>query len=175
MLARIWATGSALILTGALFASCTGGVTTTTIQATTTTTAVTTQPVDHFGFVRSLNEGVLVFDPAELLIGEEALVAARQAGLIGADEDLPNDFYIQNPDETDEWQLSIADGAEFVLIGFDASGGLTDSPVPADELELLLAGSADNSTFYGFVAGDLPMKLSLHNDEVTGGKQTYLP
>lgn len=175
MRARIWATGSALMLTGALFASCTGGNTNTTIEATTTTTSATTQPVDQFGFVRSLNDGVLVFDPAELLTGEEALAAARNAGVIGADEELPNDFFIQNADETDERQLAVADGAEFLLIGFDASGGLIDSPVSTDELALLFSGSADTSEFYGFVPGDLPMTLRLLDDTVTGGKQVYLP
>ena len=68
--------------------------------------------------------------------------------MIGADEELPNDFFIRNTDETDERQLAVADGAGFVLIGFDASGGVIDSPVATDELALLFAGSADTGEFY---------------------------
>ncbi len=65
-------------------------------------TTSTTAGTDQFGFVRSLTDGTLVFDPAQLPTGDEAVTAARQAGIIGADEDLPNDFFILNPDQTDE-------------------------------------------------------------------------
>jgi hypothetical protein len=117
----------------------------------------------------------MVFDPARLLTGDEAVTAARETGIIGADEDLPNDFFILNPDQTDEFELTVADDAEFVMIGFDASGGLTDSPVSAAEFEALLSGSADDSQFSGIVPGDLPMTLVLIGDSVSGGTQTYLP
>jgi hypothetical protein len=36
---------------------------------------------------------------AEMLTGEEAIEAARAAGLIGPDEDLPNDFYVRDLDD----------------------------------------------------------------------------
>lgn len=42
-----------------------------------------------------------------MLTGDEA-VAARQDGVIGADEDLPNDFYIRNLEEsTTEFHVSV--------------------------------------------------------------------
>jgi hypothetical protein len=174
MRARYRATWPALLLAGLILVSCTGEATTTTTQpAPTTTTAP--QSTDLFGFVRNMTDGTLVFDPAELLTGDEAVTAAREAGIIGAGEDLPNDFFIRNLDLSDERQIAVGDGAIFVLIGFDASGGLTDSPVSADEFEGLLAGSADNSQFYGLVPGDLPMTLVLNGDTATGGSQTYLP
>ena len=172
---------TAFLLASFVLVSCGQGATTTTAPTQPTTTSQptsTTRPgetIEQFGFVRSLTGGTLVFDPAEMLTGDEALAAAREDGIIGADEDLPNDFYIRNPDQNDEWQISVGSAAEFVLIGLDASGALTDSPVSAAEFEALLSGSADSSGFYGFVPGDLPMALVLIGDTVTGGSQTYLP
>lgn len=175
MHARYRATWPALMLAGLILVSCTEAATTTTTQPAPTTTTIAPQATDLFGFVRNVTDGTLVFDPAELLIGDEAVTAARSAGIIGPDEDLPNDFFILNPDQTDERELTVADDAEFVMVGFDASGGLTDSPVSAAEFEAVLSGSVDSSGFYGIVPGDLPMTLVLNGDTVIGGTQTYLP
>jgi len=169
-----------LMLAVIVFASCAENSAATTTQPATTSTQATTttttgQPTELFAFVRSLTDGMLVFDPAEFLTGDEAVAAARAAGVIGADEDLPNDFYIQNLDFGDERQLAVADGVEFTLIGFDTSGALADSPVSVGELAALLSGEADSTELYGFIPGDLPMTLSLDGDTVTGGSQTYLP
>jgi hypothetical protein len=169
------------MLASFVLVSCGQGATTTTTSTQPTTTSQptsTTRPgetIEQFGFVRSMTDGTLVFDPAEMLNGDEALDAAREDGIIGADEELPNDFYIRNLDQNDAWQVTAGSAAEFVLIGFDATGALTDSPVPAAEFEALLSGSADSSGFYGFVPGDLPMTLMMIGDTVTSGNQTYLP
>lgn len=171
----------ALMLASIILASCGQGATTTTTTTTTTQpTSITSttragETIEQFGFARSLTGGTLVFDPAEMLTGDEAAAAAREDGIIGADEDLPNDFYIRNLDKTDEWQLAVGSGTEFVLIGFDAADALTDLPVSAGEFEALLSGLVDSSDFYGFVPGDLPMTLVLIADSVTTGSQTYLP
>ncbi len=176
MLARRKAVYSILMVAGLALAACAQSDTTTTTQPVPTiSTTAAAQATDQFGFVQSLTDGTLVFDPAQLLTGDEALTAARQAGIIGADEDLPNDFFILNPDQTDERELTVVDDAEFVMVGFDASGGLTDSPVSAAEFEAVLSGSVDTSGFYGIVPGDLPMTLVLNGDTVIGGTQTYLP
>ena len=168
----------ALMLASLVLASCGQEATTTTTTpqpASTTSTTRAGETIEQFGFARSLTGGTLVFDPAEMLTGDEALDAAREDGIIGADEELPNDFYIRNLDDKDEWQVAVGSDAEFILIGFDAAGALTDTPVPAAEFEALLSGSADATDFYGFVAGDVPMTLVLIGDTVTGGSQTYLP
>ena len=171
----------ALMLASFVLVSCGQGATTTTTSTQPTTTSQptsTTRPgetFEQFGFVRSLTGGTLMFDPAEMLTGDEALDAAREDGIIGVDEDLPNDFYIRNLDQNDEWQIAVGSAAEFVLIGFDASGALADSPVSAAEFEALLSGSADSSGFYGFVPGDVAMTLVLIGDTVASGNQTYLP
>lgn len=176
------AIGPALMLASFILASCGQGTTTTTTPTTTTTQPTSTTPtsragetIEQFGFARTLTGGMLVFDPAEMLTGGEAAAAAREDGIIGAEEDLPNDFYIRNLDNTDEWQLAVGSGTEFVLIGFDATGALTDVPVSAGEFETLLSGLVDSSDFYGFVPGDLPMTLVLIGDSITSGSQTYLP
>lgn len=168
----------ALMLASFVLASCGQEATTTTTTpqpASTTSTTRAGETIEQFGFVRSMTGGTLVFDPAEMLTGDEALDAAREDGIIGAGEELPNDFYIRNTDDGDEWQVAIGSDAEFVLIGFDASGALTDAPVPAAEFEALLSRSVDSSGFYGFAPGDLPMTLVLIGDTVIGGSQTYLP
>jgi hypothetical protein len=169
----------ALMLASFILASCgqeaTTTTTTTTRPTSTTSTTRAGETIEQFGFARSLTGGTLVFDPADMLTGEVALAAAREDGIIGADEDLPNDFYIRNLDEADEWQLAVGRDAEFVLIGFDATGALADVSVSVSEFEALLSGSADTADFYGIVPGDLPMTLVLIGDSVTIGSQTYLP
>ena len=82
--------------------------TTSTTEATTTTTealssAETRLPngdIKAMGFISDVWEhgGVryLSIDYAEMLSGEEARLAAIEAGVIQPDEDLPNDYFIRN-------------------------------------------------------------------------------
>jgi hypothetical protein len=164
------ATLGALLLTAISAVSCTDSA---TVNPPATTGTPVGQPL--FGFVHRIEAGTLVFDPAEFLTGPEGVAAARAAGVIGPDEDLPNDFYILNEDTTEEREVVIADGARFTLIGFDGSGALADRPVTTEELSELLSGEAESTEFYGFVRGSLPMTLSLGGDAITAGAQQYLP
>ena len=102
----------ALMLASFILASCGQGAATTTTTQPTSTTSTTQagETMEQFGFARTLTGGTLVFDPAEMLTGDEAVAAAREDGIIGADEDLPNDFYIRNLDKTDERQLTVGSG-----------------------------------------------------------------
>lgn len=54
----------------------------------------------HFGYIQSVDlEGsprTLVFDMAEYYRGEAANEAAREDGVIGESESVPNDYYIRN-------------------------------------------------------------------------------
>jgi hypothetical protein len=54
----------------------------------------------HFGYIRSIEmadlPGTLVFDLAEFFRGEAANEAAREDGVIGKGESVPNDYYIRN-------------------------------------------------------------------------------
>ena len=171
-----------LTLTMLLLASCGGGAATTTTSTTSPSTTVTTQtsspsPLpdgEHFGFLRAASNGTLEFDPADFLTGDAALAAAREEGIIGQDEDLPNDFYISNP-ETDTVELTVGDSAVFTLIGLDQADALVERPVLVDELKSLWSGSADSSRLYGFVPGDLPMTVTLSDGLVVSAAQEYLP
>lgn len=53
---------------------------------------------ETFGFIHHFDGTAVFFDPAEIFTNEEAVKAARDDGAIAADEDLPNPFYIRNPD-----------------------------------------------------------------------------
>lgn len=57
--------------------------------------------VISFGFIRGFDAapGVLLFDRAEWLSGEDAQRAAEEEGEISPGEPLPNDYYIRNPTE----------------------------------------------------------------------------
>jgi len=150
--------------------------TTTTIGATTTTTdgQAILPDGEHFGFVRQVADDTLVFDPAEFLSGEAALTAARADGAVGPEEELPNDFYIRNPD-TDELHLDVSSAAQFKLIGLDSTNALTDVTVSLGEFARLWSGMDDSSQYYSFVVGDLPMTLTVSGGVVTGAVQQYLP
>ena len=126
-----------------------------------------------FVFVRGIEGGSLLLDPASFLSGEEALEAAREDDFVGADEELPNDFYIRNL-ERESLIFAVAEDATFTLIGFDASGGLADVEVDRATFEALLAGG-ETSDYYGFIPTELPMILEIEGGEVRGGRQQYLP
>lgn len=126
-----------------------------------------------FVFVRGVEGGALILDPASFLSGEEALEAAHEDGAIPADEELPNDFYIRNL-EVESLIFPVAEGATFTLIGFDSGGGLADVKVDRATFEALLLGG-DTTEYYGFIPTELPMTVEIEDGEVTGGRQQYLP
>lgn len=155
----------------------TASTTTTTALQTTTTTSGDRPAISdgsHFGFLREVDVEGLVFDPADLLTGEAALAAARDAGIIGPDEDLPNDFFIANP-EQEQLLLRVDPAAQFTLIDSSGPGGLADKSVSYAELIELWNGSADASAYYGFVAGELPVTIAVSDGVVSAAKQEYLP
>ena len=165
----------AIVAGGCGAASDDAASTTTTGEITTTTGGqATISDGAHFGFVRQVADDALIFDPAEFLDGEAALTAARADGVIGATEDLPNDFYIDNPDE-EEMRLEVDPAAQFTLIDSGSTGEFTDRIVSYGELARLWTGADNTSPYYGFVVGELPMTLTVSDGRVTEGKQQYLP
>ena len=161
-----------------VMAACGGGgsATTTTPVATTTSTtvAVTTAPeIEQFAFVRAIDESEIRFDPATMLTGEEAAEAARADGVLAEGEDLPNDFYISNPD-LEETVATLDPDGTYLLFGFDRYGGIIDRQLSLDELVAVLNG-ANNEAFYGIVPGDVPVNLTLVGDTVVSARQQYLP
>ena len=145
-----------------------------------TTTPTTAPPAladgEWFGFVSVVGEGdalMVSFDDAQMLAGEAARQAAVDAGLLEPGEDLPNDFFIANHDET-SIELTVSDGAEFfVLSGIDLGVELVTD---IDGFESLLSGSYDGPPVYGVVAGmPIAMQVDVFGGELIEAHAVYLP
>jgi hypothetical protein len=132
---------------------------------------------EYFGFVTvgrdESGEITLGVDLAEMLTGEEAREAAVEAGDIEEGEDLPNDFFIANPDIVMEL-VDIADDAEITVIsGSDTSQSITVDTV---QLESLYEGTYSGDAVYGIVAGQpIVMDLVIEGGVVTEAHAVYLP
>lgn len=158
--------------------ACSGGgaATTTSVAATPSTTVVVTAApeIEQFAFVRAIDESEVQFDPATMLTGDEAVAAARADGVLAEGEDLPNDYYISNPD-TEETVAALDPDGEYYLIGFGTPGGeLIDRRMSLDDLVAVLNG-ANSDLFYGIIPGEVPMILTLSGDTVVAAHQQYLP
>ena len=162
-----------------VLAACGGGGSPTTsapvATTTSTTVVVTTAPeTEQFAFVRAIDESEIRFDPATMLTGEEAVAAAQADGVLAEGEDLPNDFYITNPD-TEETVAPLDPDGAYYLIGFSSYGGeLVNRQLSLDELVAVLNG-ASNDEFYGIIPGDVPMILTLEGEIAVAAHQQYLP
>lgn len=173
---RVWALTLVLVLA---VAACrgSGAATSTTSVATSpsTTVVVTTAPeIEQFAFVRAIDESEVRFDPATMLTGDEAVAAARADGVLAEGEDLPNDYYISNPD-TEETIAALDPNGEYSLIGFSTPGGeLVNRQMSLDDLVAVLNG-ANPELFYGIIPGDVPMILTLSGETVVAAHQQYLP
>lgn len=126
---------------------------------------------EFFAFVLSAEGEELTFDPAEILTGDEAHDAAVAAGVISEDEDLPNDYFISNPEEDSQSAVLSAAGS-FVLLGFDAGGAIEEVTVDRDEL---ITALQDGEGYYGIVVGETPMTLVVSGGEIIAANQVYFP
>ena len=152
--------------------------TTTTTTAPVTTTVPAAETI--FGWLRSFEDTggttTVGVDPADMLTGEAAVAAARQDGEISQNEDLPNDFYIRNPDEsTIEFAVS-----PDVVVTLQACYPGGDCVV-SEQVDLatwsVLLGAEENPglewDWYG--AGSLPYEFTVTNETVTEIHEVYLP
>ena len=126
---------------------------------------------EFFALVLSAEGEELTFDPAEILTGDEAHDAAVAAGVISEDEDLPNDYFISNPEEDTQSAVLSAAGS-FVLLGFDAGGAIEEVTVDRDEL---ITALQDGEGYYGIVVGETPMTLVVSGGEIIAANQVYFP
>ncbi len=112
-------------------------------------------------------------DLAEMLTGQAARDAAVQDGVINGDEDLPNDFYIDNPESVYEL-LPLADEPEIlVLSGKDPSESVLIEPAQLGEL---YDGTYKGEPVYGIVPGEpIAMNVSVLDGEITKTAMVYLP
>ena len=188
-LGRPLKTGGRITILAALFAilpacgtNASTDSTTTGPQETTPPTVTTTGSAGEttFGWVRSFEDTdgsiTVGVDPAEMLTGEAAVAAAREDGEIGQDEDLPNDFYIRNPEgSTIEFTISPQ-----VVVTLQAcyQGGdcVVTEQVDLATWSVLLGAEEDPGLewdWYG--GGSLPYEFTVVNEMVTGIREMYLP
>lgn len=131
---------------------------------------------EWFGFVTVNGDNgptVVTIDIAEILTGEEARKAAVDAGVIEEGEDLPNDFFIDDPD--DEFEiLTLADDA--VIKVLSAMTPETYLTIDAATLESLFNGSYAGEPVYG-ISPDMPapMNITVEDGLVTIIESVYLP
>ncbi|HUF16019.1 MAG TPA: hypothetical protein VMQ46_09010 [Acidimicrobiia bacterium] len=118
-------------------------------------------------------EVTLGVDLAEMLTGQAAHDAAVEAGVISEGEDLPNDFFIDNPESVYEL-VYLADSPEItVLSGDDPSERLI---IDVDQLVALYEGSYAGPPVYGIVAGEpIVMDLVIRDGLVADADAVYLP
>ena len=157
----------------------------TTMEATTTTTAApatTTVPAAEtvFGWLRSFEDtgGMMTVgvDPAEMLTGDAALAAARQDGKIGQDEDLPNDFYIRNPDDSTT-EFTVSPNVVVTLQACYPGGDcvVTEQVDLATWSVLLGAEEEPGLEWDWYGSGSLPYEFTVTSETVTEIWEVYLP
>lgn len=152
--------------------------TTTTTIAATTTTAEMGQTM--FGWLRSFEDtgaGVyLTLDEAEMLTGDAAVAAAREDGVIGPDEDLPNDYYISDPDPSTVELMVSPDVVVTLQACYESGECVTTEQVDLATWSVLLGGEVDPGlawTWYG--AGSLPYWFTIANNAISTVEEQYLP
>lgn len=132
---------------------------------------------DWFAFVTvgedETGEVTLGVDLAELLSGQEAHDAAVEDGVIGEDEDLPNDFYIDNPEIVNEL-LHLADEPQIsVLSGDDPAQRMS---IDTATLVSLYDGTYQGPPVYGIVAHTpIAMDVTIEEGLVSVADAVYLP
>lgn len=129
--------------------------------------AMVTAGTDEAGAV------TLGIDLAEMLGGEEARQAAVEDGVIEEGEDLPNDFYIRNPEVVYEL-MQFSDAASIdVISAVDPGATLSISP---GELLAIYSGEKVDDSIYGIVAGQpIAMDLTIRDGAVVEAAAVYLP
>lgn len=112
-------------------------------------------------------------DLAEMLTGEEARRAAVEHGVIGEGEDLPNDFYIDNPEI--EYELfGVAEGAEFEMISGDDTS--QEVGLDVDDFAALYDGSYVGPAVYGVVPLEpIAMYVTVTDGMIVIAEAVYLP
>jgi hypothetical protein len=126
---------------------------------------------EHFVLVTAFRPSTITVDPALFLIGEPAREAARDAGAIGPDEELPDPFYIQNPD-VERVVLKVAGGFRAHLI--NAVTLEFGTPLDAEAFAHLFDGQVMPET-YGFTPEGFPMTIRVANGQAIRAEQQYVP
>ncbi len=126
-----------------------------------------------FGLVHHFDGVALYVDPAEFFGNEDAVKAAREDGEIGPDEDLPNPFYIRNPDKTIV-RVPISAKLRVSLLNNDSDRGPTLKDRAVAELASLYCSDTPPDWVYSGPQ-ELPTNLKVVKGELVGFEQQYLP
>jgi hypothetical protein len=108
-----------------------------------------------------------------MLTGQAAHDAAVEAGVISEGEELPNDFFIDNPESVVELVHFTDSPAITVLSGDDPGERLV---VDVSQLVALFEGSYVGPPVYGIPAGEpIVMDLVIRDGLVASADAVYLP
>lgn len=131
---------------------------------------------EWFGFVTVDGDGETItfgIDVAEILTGQAAHDAAVDAGVIGVDEELPNDVFILDEETRVVTHTLDASAVVRVLDGNRPWVQLDVSPL---ELLALSDGTYAGTPVYGIVPGSpVPMNVTVAAGVVTAAEAVYLP
>jgi hypothetical protein len=176
---RVGAVLLAVLGLAATLAGC-GGTKTVTETVTVTSRATTGvgTPVQwvEFGHIKSLTRSgdhhTMRFDPAWFLSGQTANVAAREDGVIGPGEPMPNDNY--TVDESHRlYTYIVPAGAKVTVLKWNADGTQWQpTPISVAELAKIVDGT---STMRLFEPLDTGVWITIHGDRVTAIDQQYKP
>jgi hypothetical protein len=120
---------------------------------------------ETFAYLVEVGSDSVTIDPARMLTGEQARAAAAEDGVIGPNEDLPNDFYIVNPDP----------GPTSVDVDPEATVTVLEIPIGLSDLAAAFRGEDPGMEIYGLVPGEFPVTVVIENGTVQSIEQTYLP
>ena len=125
----------------------------------------------QFGWVRHFDGHALYLDPAEFFSDDEASAAAREDGEFGETEDLPNPFYIRDPD-ADVVRIEVA-GA-FTLTVIDGALYPAERTLRRGALALMYCPNADTPWMYS-PPDRLPAQLEIFGGIAGSATEQYLP
>jgi hypothetical protein len=108
-----------------------------------------------FGAIVGIDPSALSvdLDLAQFFGLEDGIAAAREDGVIGPNEDLPNPFYVRNLHE--RRTLGISADAQVIVLGYDAEGSTLMTPVSLEEFVLFwrtgpASGAWTDALYYWF-------------------------
>jgi hypothetical protein len=110
-----------------------------------------------------------VFDLAEFLTGEVAEQAAREDGVVGEDDSLPNDYYIRNRNSRLR-TLVLDDDLEITVVDWDHCCGTIEG-----DLALFAAAFVQDDPQGTYRGSRSPYWLTVAQGRVVQIEEQYLP
>lgn len=148
---------------------------TVTVSASAKTGLGPPSVLTQFGYIKKLNKKgagyVMRFDPALLLSGVTANIAAAEDGAVPPGEPVPNDNYRLN--ETHRLLTYLVPGnAHVTVLTRNGQGSLGETRITVDELSRIVNGGKHRELFEPLATG---VWLRVHIDTVRSIDQQYEP